>query len=145
LDLTTDARTVVVKPDQLTWMDIPTIQGDQMAILTGDPARAETVAMRFKFPANHPAPALTSPRRNLDFAQRSRWLAAKGASLTLRSSSFRHIVMAENAGALSFVGEMRREGGKAIPEFVGSDARTIDLNEKPEEILAVRLGEQRGS
>ena len=59
-----DSRTIVVKPDQLTWMDNPTIQGGQMAILTGDPARAETVVMRFKFPANRPTPALTSPRRN---------------------------------------------------------------------------------
>jgi len=65
--------------------------------------------------------------------------------LTLRSSFFRHIVVAENAGALSFVGEMRRESGKTIPEFVGSNARTIDVNEKPEEILVIRLGEQWGS
>ena len=69
-----DARTIVVKPVQLTWMVNPTIQGGQMAILTGDPARAETVVMRFKFPANRPAPALTSPRRNRNCAQWSRWL-----------------------------------------------------------------------
>jgi len=87
--------------------------------------------------------------------------AAKGASVTLRSSFFRHIVMAENAGALldqmypfwhggghvniSLVGAMRRESGKTILEFVGSNAQTIDVNETPEEILAIHLGAQRGS
>ena len=82
--------------------------------------------------------------------------------MTLRSTFFRHIVMAENAGALldqmylfctgeayhvniSLVGGMRCEGGKTILEFVGSNAQTIDVNETPEEILAIPLGEQRGS
>jgi len=40
---------------------------------------------------------------------------------------------------------MRREGGKTILEFVGSNAQTIDVNETPEEILAIHLAAQRGS
>jgi hypothetical protein len=40
---------------------------------------------------------------------------------------------------------MRREGGKTILEFVGSNAQTISVKETPEEILAIHLGEQRGS
>ena len=46
---------------------------------------------------------------------------------------------------ISLVGAMRREGRKTILEFVGSNARTIDVNETPEKILAIHLGEQRGS
>ena len=87
---------------------------------------------------------------------------AKGTGLTLRSSFFRHIVMAENAACvtasvvpfcrggsfrvnISLVGGMRREGRKTILEFVGSNAQTISVKETPEEILAIHLGEQRGS
>jgi hypothetical protein len=46
---------------------------------------------------------------------------------------------------ISLVGGMRREGGKTILEFVGSNAQTISVKETPEEILAIHLGEQRGS
>jgi hypothetical protein len=46
---------------------------------------------------------------------------------------------------ISLVGGMRREGEKTILEFVGSNAQTIDVNETPEEILAIHLGEQPGS
>jgi hypothetical protein len=46
---------------------------------------------------------------------------------------------------ISLVGGMRREGEKTILEFVGSGAQTIDVNETPEEILAIHLGEQWGS
>ena len=46
---------------------------------------------------------------------------------------------------ISLVGGMRREGEKTILEFIGSNAQTIDVNETPEEILAIHLGEQPGS
>jgi hypothetical protein len=45
---------------------------------------------------------------------------------------------------ISLVGGMRREGEKTILEFVGSNAQTIDVNETPEEILAIHLGAQEG-
>ena len=45
---------------------------------------------------------------------------------------------------ISLVGGMRREGNKTILEFVGSNAQTIDVNETPEEILAVHLGTAGG-
>jgi hypothetical protein len=35
---------------------------------------------------------------------------------------------------------MRRDGEKTILEFVGSNVQTIDVNETPEEILAMHLG-----
>jgi hypothetical protein len=41
---------------------------------------------------------------------------------------------------ISLVGAMRREGDKTILEFVGSNAQTIEVNETPEEILAIHLG-----
>jgi hypothetical protein len=44
---------------------------------------------------------------------------------------------------ISLVGGTRREGGKTILEFVGSNAQTISVKETPEEILAIHLGEQR--
>jgi hypothetical protein len=44
---------------------------------------------------------------------------------------------------ISLVGGMRREGDKTILEFVGSNAQTIEVNETPEEILAIHLGSSR--
>jgi hypothetical protein len=41
---------------------------------------------------------------------------------------------------ISLVGGIRREGEKTILEFVGN-AQTIEVNETPEEILAIHLGE----
>lgn len=46
---------------------------------------------------------------------------------------------------ISLVGGMRRDGEKTILEFVGSNAQTIDVNETPEDILAIHLGVQQGS
>jgi quercetin dioxygenase-like cupin family protein len=54
-----------VNPDQLTWIDNPTIQGGSMAILTGDPTKAETVVMRFKFPANRRQPPHSHPHAEI--------------------------------------------------------------------------------
>ncbi|BBB96450.1 MULTISPECIES: hypothetical protein [Bradyrhizobium] len=45
---------------------------------------------------------------------------------------------------ISLVGGMSREGGKTILEFVGSNAQTIEVNETPEEILAIHLGASEG-
>jgi hypothetical protein len=42
---------------------------------------------------------------------------------------------------ISLVGGMRREGDRTILEFVGSNAQTIEVNETPEEILAIHLGD----
>ena len=41
---------------------------------------------------------------------------------------------------ISLVGGMSRDGDKTILEFVGSNAQTIEVNETPEEILAIHLG-----
>jgi hypothetical protein len=38
---------------------------------------------------------------------------------------------------ISLVGGMSRDGEKTIQEFVGSNAQTIEVNETPEEILAI--------
>ena len=51
-----DTQAVVVEPDQLNWRVNPTIQGGQMAVLTGDPFKSEPDVMRFKFPANRRQP-----------------------------------------------------------------------------------------
>ena len=41
---------------------------------------------------------------------------------------------------ISLVGGMSREGKKTILEFVGSNAQIIEVNETPEQILAIHLG-----
>jgi hypothetical protein len=46
---------------------------------------------------------------------------------------------------ISLVGGMWREGEKTILEFVGSNAQMIEVNETPEEILAIHLGSAGGS
>jgi hypothetical protein len=46
---------------------------------------------------------------------------------------------------ISLVGGMWRDGEKTVLEFVGSNAQTIDVNETPEDILAIHLGTQQGS
>jgi hypothetical protein len=45
---------------------------------------------------------------------------------------------------ISLVGGMRRDGDKTVLEFVGSNAQTIEVNETPEEILAIHLGSAGG-
>ena len=45
---------------------------------------------------------------------------------------------------ISLVGGMRRDSNKTILEFVGSNTQTIEVNETPEEILAIHLGESGG-
>jgi hypothetical protein len=46
---------------------------------------------------------------------------------------------------ISLVGGMWRDGEKTVLEFAGSNAQTIDVNETPEDILAIHLGTQQGS
>ncbi|HET7886114.1 MAG TPA: hypothetical protein VFL62_07815 [Bradyrhizobium sp.] len=46
---------------------------------------------------------------------------------------------------ISLVGGMRREGETTVLEFVGSNAQTIEVNEIPEEILAIHLGGAAGN
>jgi quercetin dioxygenase-like cupin family protein len=51
-----------VKPDELTWKANPTLPpGAQIAILIGDPTKAEMVVSRTKLPANYQIPPHTHP------------------------------------------------------------------------------------
>ena len=51
-----------VTPDQLTWKANPALPaGAQVAILLGDPTKAELVVQRVKFPANYRIPPHTHP------------------------------------------------------------------------------------
>src|SRR5262245_59369620 len=51
-----------VKPNELTWKDNPALpKGAQVAVLVGDPTKAEVVVVRVKFPANYQVPPHTHP------------------------------------------------------------------------------------
>jgi len=53
---------IVVKPDALTWKDSPTLpKGAQFTTILGDPAKAEMVVQRVKFPPNYQIPPHTHP------------------------------------------------------------------------------------
>jgi quercetin dioxygenase-like cupin family protein len=54
-------KAVIITPAQLVWMDVPLVQGGQAAVLFGNPTKAGTTIMRFKFPANRQTPAHTHP------------------------------------------------------------------------------------
>ena len=41
-----------VHEDQLKWFDVPLVEGGKAAVLFGDPTKAGTVVLRFKFPPN---------------------------------------------------------------------------------------------
>jgi quercetin dioxygenase-like cupin family protein len=41
-----------VHEDQLKWFDVPLVAGGKAAVLFGDPTKAGTVVLRFKFPPN---------------------------------------------------------------------------------------------
>src|ERR1700692_2564883 len=49
-----------VHEDQLKWFDVPLVAGGKAAVLHGDPTKAGTVVLRFKFPPNRRTP----PHRN---------------------------------------------------------------------------------
>jgi quercetin dioxygenase-like cupin family protein len=50
-----------VHEDQLKWFDVPLVRGGKAAILHGDPAKAETVVLRFKFPPHRQTPPHRHP------------------------------------------------------------------------------------
>jgi len=53
---------IVVKPDALTWKDNPALpKGAQVAVIVGDPTKAEVVVQRIKFPPNYQIPPHTHP------------------------------------------------------------------------------------
>ena len=55
-------QVTIVKPDALTWKDNPNIpKGGQVAVLVGDPTKAEVVVQRVKLPANYRVPPHTHP------------------------------------------------------------------------------------
>ena len=55
-------KVIRVTPDALAWKDNPNIpKGAQVAVLQGDPTKAEVVVQRVKFPANYKVPPHTHP------------------------------------------------------------------------------------
>jgi quercetin dioxygenase-like cupin family protein len=50
-----------VTPDELVWKEHPVLKGAQIVILAGDPAKAETIVQRVKFPPNFKVPPHTHP------------------------------------------------------------------------------------
>jgi len=51
----------VVTPDELVWREHRVLKGAQIVILVGDPAKAETIVQRVKFPPNFKVPPHTHP------------------------------------------------------------------------------------
>src|SRR5215469_906783 len=51
----------IVTADEVVWKDDTLFKGVQIANLLGDPAKAETVVMRVKFPTNFKIPLHTHP------------------------------------------------------------------------------------
>ena len=53
---------IVVKPDALTWKDNPALpKGFQVAVILGDPTKADVVVQRLKFPPNSQIAPHTHP------------------------------------------------------------------------------------
>jgi quercetin dioxygenase-like cupin family protein len=50
-----------VHEDQLKWFDVPLVKGGKAAVLHGDPTKAGTVVLRFKFPPNRQTPPHRHP------------------------------------------------------------------------------------
>jgi quercetin dioxygenase-like cupin family protein len=53
--------TKVVKADEVPWKNHPVFPGAHIAILVGDPTKAEVVVQRVKFPPNYRVPPHTHP------------------------------------------------------------------------------------
>jgi len=53
--------TKVVKADEVPWKDHPVFPGAHIAILVGDPTKAEVVVQRVKFPPNYRVAPHTHP------------------------------------------------------------------------------------
>jgi quercetin dioxygenase-like cupin family protein len=51
----------VIKADELVWKDHPFFKGVKTAVLLGDPAKAETIIIRNKFPPNYRVAPHTHP------------------------------------------------------------------------------------
>ena len=60
LALAQDA-TKVVKAEEVTWKDHPVFPGVHIAVLVGDPTKAEVVVQRVKFPPNYRVAPHTHP------------------------------------------------------------------------------------
>jgi quercetin dioxygenase-like cupin family protein len=54
-----------VHEDQLKWFDVPLVTGGKAAVLFGDPTKAGTVVLRFKFPPNRQTPPHRHPYAEL--------------------------------------------------------------------------------
>lgn len=50
-----------VHEDELKWFDVPLVAGGKAALLHGDPTKAGTVVLRFKFPPNRRTPPHRHP------------------------------------------------------------------------------------
>jgi quercetin dioxygenase-like cupin family protein len=50
-----------IHEDQLIWFDVPLVKGGKAAVLHGDPTKAGTVVLRFKFPPNRQTPPHRHP------------------------------------------------------------------------------------
>lgn len=50
-----------VHEHQLKWFDVPLVEGGKAAVLHGDPTKAGTVVLRFKFPPNRQTPLHRHP------------------------------------------------------------------------------------
>ena len=53
--------TTVVKAEEVTWKDHPVFPGAHIAVLVGDPTKAEVVVQRVKFPPNYRVAPHTHP------------------------------------------------------------------------------------
>jgi quercetin dioxygenase-like cupin family protein len=51
----------VIKPDEIVWQENPIFKGTQVALLLGDPTKAELIVLRTKFPPHYKIPAHTHP------------------------------------------------------------------------------------
>lgn len=57
----TTVNSYSVHEDQLKWFDVPLVAGGKAAVLHGDPTKAGTVVLRFKFPPNRQTPPHRHP------------------------------------------------------------------------------------
>jgi uncharacterized RmlC-like cupin family protein len=51
----------VVRVEEITWVDHPIFKGAKITTLVGDPAKAEPIVQRVKFPPNYRVPPHTHP------------------------------------------------------------------------------------
>src|SRR6266516_7607819 len=114
-------KVTLVKPDSLTWKDNPNIpKGGQVAVLVGDPTKAEVIVQRVKLPANYKVPPHTHPYAetvtvisgSVGFGMGEKFDTTKGevvkaGALNALPAKHAHYVWTENEGAIlqvQFVG-----------------------------------------